>query len=1173
MNSSSSIQPPDQAVRLKAIDHTQSFAVSAPAGSGKTGLLTQRVLKLLAHCEQPEEVLAITFTRKAAGEMQDRIMHALWQAAEAPEPTDTHALRTWELAQAVLTRDKLLQWNLLQSPQRLRITTIDSLCRNITQQLPLASGIGAQPDTLESPEQAYRLAVAELFKLLDKESLLREHLARLLRHLDNNLVAVEKLLVGLLAKREQWLGVLLMARHEMAREYFESVLEATVIEHLTQLNLALQLHASELCALADTAAKNLQEEGERKNSIHLLLGSFALPPTSTEALPQWLALADLLLTNSGSYRSRLTKTEGFPPGKENTELKNRFANLIAALNDTHPEAESLIADLRQLPPIHYAPEQWQLLESLTQILPQLVAELMLVFKQLAATDYSAISQAALIALGDYDEPSDLALKLDYRIRHILVDEFQDTASPQLELLKKLTQGWEADDGRTLFIVGDGMQSCYGFRNANVGLFLDARQQGIGNVALAPMDLCVNFRSQFGVVDWVNKVFSTAFPAQDDISRGAVKYSASIAFKPALKQDAVEVHIATYNNDENNTASENFDDSDDENNFELSYTDNAKTLARQQEAAKVVELVRQAQADNPNGSIAILVRTRSHLSAILPALNQAKLSYQATEIDRLSSRMAIIDLRSLTRALLNPADRIAWLAILRAPWCGLSLQDIHVISNEIIAHQAQRLPNKFPVIWQQLRNIQLLTSLSTEGKARLEKLVFQLDLAWQSRQRKPLRQWLEGLWIALGGPACLLDTNDQENIQSYFALVDKHQEAGVIRDWNAFDQAMEKLFAAPKPDANPNLQVMTIHKSKGLEFDTVIIPGLDRSNRADEKELLLWQERLNHHGEKQLLLGSFAPIGKEDDKLYKFMRAEASKQQQFEATRLLYVGCTRAINQLHLLGCIQEKAEALKAPAKQSLLSCIWPEVKEQAKIINSRLSPQTTTNQINTRGHIARLSSKWSLPEFNHQSDLKAFWGKEYAADIAINPKNIPAIETRQARLARHTGTLIHRALEILVAQAWVALNKSAQKFIAVYERSWHLQLVQLGYDQSEISSALEKIHLAIINSLNSEKGRWILDSRHQDSECELAIVQINMQGTGESIIDRTFIADGKRWIIDYKSSEPNADLSLEAFIQQEVETYRPQLTRYSEIMSTVEDLPITTALFFTSIGHLTLVT
>src|SRR5690606_390298 len=136
------------------------------------------------------------------------------------------------------------------------------------------------------------------------------------------------------------------------------------------------------------------------------------------------------------------------------------------------------------------------------------------------------SLAALRALGGEGEPTDLALRLDYRIRHILVDEFQDTSSMQFHLIEKLVAGWEPGDGRTLFIVGDGMQSCYGFRNANVGLFLRARDQGIGPVRLQALKLRVNFRSDSSVVNWVNAVFSAAFPPVDDIARGGVCYSAS-----------------------------------------------------------------------------------------------------------------------------------------------------------------------------------------------------------------------------------------------------------------------------------------------------------------------------------------------------------------------------------------------------------------------------------------------------------------------------------------------------------------------------------------------------------------------------------------------------------------------------------------------------------------------
>ncbi|WP_062067779.1 UvrD-helicase domain-containing protein [Cellvibrio sp. OA-2007] len=1156
-------QPIDQQVRFDALDPQTSFAVSAPAGSGKTGLLTQRVLTLLAYCDEPEEVLAITFTRKAAGEMQDRIMHALWQAADQPEPQDPHALRTWQLAQKVLQRDRELQWNLLQSPQRLRVQTIDSLCRSITKQLPLASGIGAQPDTLEDADQAYRLAVRELFKLLEQESPLRDDLTRLLRHLDNNLQAVENLLISLLAKREQWLGVLLQARHEDARAYLEQVLRDVVCEHLDLLAAALLIHSSELCSIADRAATNLQEEAERKNRIHELLGINGLPDAEPESLNQWLSLVDLLLTNGGTFRARLTKAEGFPAGKENAELKNRFSELIAAITDTAPEAEQLLQELRSLPAPHYAEHQWQLLDSLTSILPILVAQLTIVFKQQSATDYTAISQAALLALGDEDSPSDLALQLDYRIRHILVDEFQDTASPQLELLKKLTSGWQASDGRTLFIVGDGMQSCYGFRNANVGLFLDARQQGIGSVDLTALDLRVNFRSQAGVVNWVNDIFQHAFPAQDDISRGAVSYSPSVAFKPAIDGDAVTFYACTY-------TTEKSDESDSDDNEPSS-----RVQAQQQEAATVVELVQQARYDNPNGSVAILVRTRNHLARILPALSAAGLHYQATEIDRLASRMAIMDLLSLTRALLNPADRIAWLSVLRAPWCGLDNNDLHCITTANLAGQNPRInETAFAVLWRQLELHEQISGLSANGKIILARVVPLLAQALQERYRKPLRQWIEGIWFALGGPATLLDANDRDNINSFFALLDKHQQGGSIRDWQAFNNAIERLFAAPRADADPKLQVMTIHKSKGLEFDTVIIPGLDRSARKDDKQLLLWQERINHQGEKQLLLGSLAATGKEEEGLYTFMRREADKQQAFEATRLLYVGCTRAIKRLHLIACINTKEDELVAPAKVSLLHSIWPYVKDNAQRIDSTRAIARNDSFDNNNAkpglqHILRLPANWQAPALSDVTLLKAYRGHEFSMSENDNPLNIPEVETTGARLARHTGTVIHNALQAIVENKLVTNNSciSADTFINQQHSFWKIQLQQLGWSGDNLNRALQKIATAITNTINSEQGRWLLNCEHEQSACELSLMQKEKQDVREHIIDRTFIADGIRWIVDYKSSEPESGEPENSFIKREVNTYTQQLKKYESVLTEIDSLPISLAIYFTSLG------
>ena len=1149
--------PLDYQARQAALDPSRSFAVSAPAGSGKTGLLTQRLLKLLSLCEHPEEVLAITFTRKAAGEMQDRVLQALWNAKEQPQPANPHDQLTWTLAKAVLEQDQIQHWNLLQCPQRLRVQTIDSLCASISRQLPIASGFGSQPKPGTDAEPAYRKAVHYLFDELESDSPVQTDLTRLLEHLDNNIQGLEELLVQLLAKRDQWLGVIFQAQHADARTYLESVLEEIINDNLSAAQETLQLHASELSTIADWAAGNLLQDGY-STLITKLHGMTSLPDADLNDLERWIAIAELLLTGDGAFRKAPNKVQGFPAAKENKDsaaYKNRFSELVGAVAELRPDAAEIIDEIRSLPPAFYDEKQWSLLDSLTRLLPRLAAILDVVFTEQGETDFTAVSQAALKALGDEESPTDIALQLDYRIQHILVDEFQDTSSTQLQLLERLTAGWQAGDGRSLFIVGDGMQSCYSFRNANVGIFLEARAQGINQLPLEKLDLTVNFRSQRGVVNWVNQQFQSAFPIDDDISRGAVCYSPSSAFKPDLEGSAVEIHLSSFIVDKKSGEHQPNEDEED--------TGSEKYFAELCEAEAVAQLIKNLREQNPEESVALLARNRTHLQHIFPAMSRLGLSWQATEIDSLAQRMAIIDLTSLTRALLNPTDRIAWLAILRAPWCGLDLKDLHAIANTNIGEQnPKERDNDFPLIWQQVLAFEQIAVLSLQGKTILERFISVLQPALAMRQRKPLRQWIEGIWLALGGPATLLDAQDINDIPNFFSLVEQHQQAGNISDWQSFDRAVHRLYALPYQNADANLQVMTMHKSKGLEFDHVIIPGLHKLPPNEGQQLLLWRERLSHQGERQLLLGPLAPVGGEKDKLYAYMKKETALQLEYEATRLFYVGCTRAIRKLYLFGSLAKTEEnEWKNPPKKSLLNSIWENIKMDVTEISVHSPLYVQKNrQFERPGlqQLIRLVPSWVAPPLEDNELLKVYRGKEVADE-----ENIPLLETRNAKLARHTGTLIHRALQNLVGFSF----EDIQIWQAKHLPFWRTWLKQQGWNNEEVNRSIQKILLAIDNTINDDRGKWLLNDSHERSACELVIV--HKQGNKidlklrDNIIDRSFIADGARWIIDYKSSEPAAEQSIGDFLIQEVAAYKSQLVRYKTCFEALGETNIKAALYF----------
>ncbi len=1134
--------PADYEARQQALDPHQSYAVAAPAGSGKTGLLTQRVLKLLPLCESPEEILCITFTRKAAAEMQERITQAIWEGAKSPRPSNPHGQLTWDLAQAVLQRDKEQNWQLLNSPNRLRIQTIDGLCGALTRQNPLTSQLGGQAKLLDQPEKAYRQAVIQTLSEIESDSELQQDLSRLLQHLDNNQETVTQLLISLLARRDQWLGHLLSIRH--ARPYLEQVLNNLNRECLTETLQLLSPWSSDLALLADYSASNCINENI-DTRVTLLSGCTSLPPASDSELQQWVAFTDLLLTQKGDWRSPkgLNKKCGFPAGADKEskaaakQRKQQMAELIGILQQ-QPKLQSQLQQIRYLPPSKYESGQWRLLDSLTHILPSVVAQLKLVFRQLNATDFSEVTQAALTSLGNHETPTDLALALDYKISHILVDEFQDTATPQLQLLENLTRGWQADDGRTLFIVGDGMQSCYGFRDANVGIFLDARQRGIGDIKLTPLDLTVNFRSQGGVIEWVNKTFKQAFPDADDIARGAVSYADAIAFHEPLPITSVQAHL--------------FMDAPD----------------RTGEAQQVCKLVQQAQGENPEGSIAILVRNRGHLREIIPALHSEGLAFQSTDIDPLASRMTIVDLLSLTRALLEPSDRIAWLSIIRAPWCGLDLDDLHRLAGLQISSDENDSRAQYPFLLHQV--LSESERLSDAGQLCMQRFARVIRTSWQQRRRKSLRQWIQGTWLALGGPACILDSADLDNASAFFNLLERFDQGGQIPNWPEFTRAVDKLYAVPSGDANPLLQVMTIHKSKGLEFDTVIIPGLDKSSRADDHQLLLWQERINTEGEKQLLLSTLSPTGQDNDPVYHYLREEQKLKNRLEATRLLYVGCTRAVNQLHLLANakLDTKTELPKAPSSGSLLSSLWSSLTpEDYCMIGSpnqdEASAAAASDTADSHRHLPyalRLTPQWQRPVLVPSTTLAAYRGREFSDE-----ENLVNTDEFHHRHARVLGTVLHRILQQIGTEG---VNHWDNNRIQQQLPAWSLLLRQQGVVNNDLKQALNHIELAVRKTLSDPIGQWLLNPAHEQSACELAI-QFVAKEARLAIIDRTFIDQGARWIIDYKSSSPASDQQPEDFIAQEVEHYREQLQAYGRLFRQRGEQEIQLALYFPLLQHL----
>ena len=190
----------------------------------------------------------------------------------------------------------------------------------------------------------------------------------------------------------------------------------------------------------------------------------------------------------------------------------------------------------------------------------------------------------------------------------------------------------------------------------------------------------------------------------------------------------------------------------------------------------------------------------------------------------------------------------------------------------------------------------------------------LDPVLANRARGSLRRRVEGAWIRLGGPACAEDAVDIDDALVLLGLLEELERGGDLEDLHVLDQRVAALYALPDLDAPETLQVMTIHKSKGLEFDTVIVAGLGRGGGLDEPRLLQWLERPDADGRDQLLLAAITEKGEDKDLIYDCLKRLNAERERQEEGRLLYVAVTRARKRAHLVGATQMNEDSWRDQA-------------------------------------------------------------------------------------------------------------------------------------------------------------------------------------------------------------------------------------------------------------------
>lgn len=1063
--------PQDQAQRLRALSVTESFIVQAPAGSGKTSLLVERYLHLLATVRRPEEILAITFTRAAAMEMKQRVLKALQK--------DT------ALTQAIRRQDSDNGWMLAQNPNLLKIQTIDSFATELATQIPgnqSAEGMAIE----DKPRPLYLQAAQNVLSKLFTSDPSNFYVAQFLQALDNNADSADKLVTGMLAKRDQWLDV--------SRRIAGLALSGSG-ELASTLNQAVSELRETLLAPLD----------HRLNSDDRLMVTQIAQ--ATDRTGHITALLPLILTQKGTIRKSIDRRQG--EAFTDKAFKGEFLGWLETLQQRN--LAPLLSACAKLPGLQEEPEAFDTLIATAVTLAMAAAELESLLGQRRCLDFTGMLMRASAGLEDEHGPTDLALYWDYRISHLLVDEFQDTSRSQFEFFNRLTAGWTMDDANTFFAVGDPMQSVYRFRDADVSIFSQCWQQGLPNVALEPLQLTSNFRSSADLVEWNNELFSALFPADALPHLGAIPFSRAIAQHQdddpeSPKAPAVVQHA---------------------------FADEA------QEAAAIADHVAGLLAQLTEGSreeIGILCRARSHLPLLLHALKQAGIAYTSTDIDSLAAEPIVTDLLSLHRMLLQPSHRLSWFSILRSPMVGLSLAQLERIAEapDLLAACEQAM----------------------DTDPALSRFVHAWTWAQQRLFELPVCEIIEGCWMRLGG----VDAYPQPDLahaHAWFDLLEAQQDRG----WHP-ELVLEKtadLYAQDPSQAK--VKVMTIHKSKGLEFTHVVLPNLGRKGRADDKDLLLWRPT-----------ASGLLVGVRDDAVYQWLRFEENSRSENEIKRLLYVACTRAEQSLWLsTASLRKRPQGLAQylPALAAIEDQ-KPEADNDTGDSDNDLKG-VPLNRQRLLKHLP-VDYQWRVP-FD-QPELPQTQALNDDREVSSDTEEIEDDRSNRFNLA--LGNLVHQALAFIGEQNQQS-RPIDQQLLADQMRSW---LPKLDAEPHQWTQVFDKAQAHVQKTLAEPTGHWLLQA-HRNGYFEWPITVATHTGPRKLVFDRVFRTDDAWWIVDFKTSEPQPGAALTDFLTEEASRYSPQLQRYQQALSSLinqcpeiftpaptKALPVKTALYFTGISH-----
>jgi ATP-dependent helicase/nuclease subunit A len=830
----------DQRQAVESID--QHVLVSAGAGCGKTLVLVERYLEVLRKNDDAtiNDIIAVTFTRKAAEEMRSRLKARLREiAAEAGGSAPVQERGRWA--------------RLLADVDRARIGTIHSLCESILKSHPAEAGVDPQFEVLDDLTRAEML-----------EQSVDEALQKLLQEPE---IGSTLLLEYPIDRLKEWV----IAQLASIPQYKEarSVLGGDGLEKLTeaaQSAIAL-VRDSQLIALAESAELRAAHE-------FLSANPFSDPKSALEDTRQAVLSSLDTFARCAKQADADKMSEAIRALAEIPSPRTAGGAKGQTMRDAIKAARELAGAFAKNCPLGLTDEDeraFTMLRSLLRLIDTSLHHFEAAKRQSQKLDYNDLiskTHALVTAPG-----SPARKQISAGVRAVLVDEFQDTNSRQAELLSCL-----CGENARLFLIGDDKQSIYKFQGADVSTFNQWKERirnqthGLAGDAQL-MDLSFSFRSHPSIVDFVNRFFQFHFQSSS-LTRGAHRASHQ-ALTPARKEDHLHERVEVVQFDPSAGEGEKRD------------SERARLMEARAIAAWILEKIKaEAGVFCPKtekvrpvefGDFAILVQQNSDFALLESALADANIPFVTFAGGGFLGRQEILDIENMLRWLANPLDDHALLGVLRSPFFSINDGVLHKLFIEESGSLWQRVntaskKEEFVVLQRPAR---ILKQLLQDSKS--------LQVADIVR---------EVITITSFDVTLLVLPNGRQKSRNAWKLADfavQYNQLGLTEFVQALE-AMRELGAGKQTDAplssENSVKLMTIHKSKGLEFPIVILPVLGRKVHLTSPKLLV-------HREFGIALDTSRSMG---DPRPAYFLAAASLNAEMDAQekkRLLYVAMTRA----------------------------------------------------------------------------------------------------------------------------------------------------------------------------------------------------------------------------------------------------------------------------------------